>query len=191
VIATVPVRACTVCAKLFARRSTLHVVCSYPCTVKLNASKAREAKLAAAADRRATRAALEALKPRAKWLQEAQASFNGFIRARDAHLPCISCGKAAKGSGSWDAGHYLSRGARPELRFDEQNCHRQCVQCNQHLHGNLVLFRIGLLQRIGATAVARLEGPHPTRKYSVDELREIRGTYRAKARELKAQEAHQ
>ena len=42
--------------------------------------------------------------------------------------------------------------------------------------------------RIGATAVARLEGPHPTRKYSVDELREIRNTYRAKARALKQQQ---
>lgn len=184
----VPVAACKVCKHLFERRSTMHVVCSYHCTVKLAKAKERAVEAAAKAERRATRAQREALKPRSKWLSEAQAAFNGFIRARDelAGLPCVSCLRHHKGS--WDAGHYLTRGARPELRFDEQNCWRQCVPCNQHLHGNLVLYRLELLMRIGADAVARLEGPHPPQKYSVEQLREIRDTYRAKARHLKAQQ---
>lgn len=186
-IATVPVRACTVCKQLFERRSTMHVVCSYPCTVKLAAQKERQAKKAAATDRRQTRAQLEALKPRSKWLSEAQAAFNAYIRARDARQPCISCDKPANAPGSWDAGHYLTVGARPELRFNEDNCHRQCVKCNQHLHGNLVLYRIGLIARRGLAVVALLEGPHPLAKYCVDELREIRDTYRAKARALNKQ----
>jgi hypothetical protein len=188
VIATVPVRKCKVCPKLFERRSSLHVVCSYPCTVKLAKQKEREAEAAAKAERKATRAQLEALKPRSKWLSEAQAAFNGYIRMRDAHLPCISCQKPANGAGSWDAGHYLTVGARPELRFNEDNVHRQCVKCNQHLHGNLVLYRIGLVARRGQEVVALLEGPHPAAKYSVDELRVIRDTYRALARELKKQQ---
>lgn len=186
-IATVPVRQCKVCPKLFERRSSLHVVCSYACTVKLAKQKEREAEAAAKAERKATRAQLEALKPRSKWLSEAQAAFNGYIRMRDAHLPCISCQKPANGAGSWDAGHYLTVGARPELRFNEDNVHRQCVKCNQHLHGNLVLYRIGLTARRGPQVVALLEGPHPTAKYSVDDLREIRDTYRRKAKALKAE----
>jgi hypothetical protein len=52
------------------------------------------------------------------------------------------------------------------------------------LHGNLVLYRLGLIRRIGLEAVERLEGPHEPRKYSIDELREIRDTYRRRAREL-------
>lgn len=187
-IATVPVRACTVCKQLFERRSTMHVVCSYPCTVKLAKQKERDAKQAAAADRRRTRAQLEALKPRSKWLSEAQAAFNYYVRMRDAHLPCISCGKAANGTGSWDAGHYLTVGARPELRFNEDNVHRQCVKCNQHLHGNLVLYRLGLIERRGQEVVALLEGPHPSAKYTVDELRTIRDTYRRKAKDMKQQQ---
>jgi hypothetical protein len=43
-----------------------------------------------------------------------------------------------------------------------------------------VLYRAELIRRIGLAGVERLEGPHPTRKYTVDDLREIRDTYRAK-----------
>ncbi len=185
-IATVPVAKCRMCPKLFERRSTLHVVCSYPCTVKLTRAKERAAEEAAKAERRATRAQREALKPRSKWMSETQQAFNAWIRLRDAALPCVSCLRHHRGQ--YHAGHYLTVGARPELRFDEQNVHKQCSACNEHLHGNLVLYRLELIMRIGATAVARLEGPHPPQKYSVDELKTIRDTYRVKARELKAKQ---
>lgn len=181
VIAADPVAACKVCAKAFFRFRSTQAVCGPTCAAK----SVRLAKKTQAADRRADREKLIALKPRSKWLSEAQAAFNAFIRARDAHLPCISCGRMHEGS--WDAGHYLTRGARPELRFDEQNCHRQCVPCNQHLHGNLVLYRIELLRRIGEEGVARLEGPHEPQKYTIDQLREIRDSYRVATRELLAQ----
>lgn len=184
-IVTVPVAACKVCKHLFQRKSTLHVVCSYPCTVKLAKAKERAAEECAKAERRATRAQREALKPRSKWLAEAQQAFNAYIRLRDHALPCVSCLRHHRGQ--YHAGHYLTVGARPELRFDEQNVHKQCSPCNEHLHGNLVLYRLELGMRIGATAVARLEGPHPPQKYSVDELRGIRDTYRAKAKALQKQ----
>ena len=40
----------------------------------------------------------------------------------------------------------------------------------------------------GAEVVDWLEGPHPTRRYTQAELIEIKTTYAAKARELKAAE---
>ncbi len=134
------------------------------------------------ADRVATKAKLEAIKPRSKWLAEAQSAFNAWIRLRDQHLPCISCGRFHRGQ--WHAGHYLTVGARPELRFDEDNCHRQCQPCNTHLHGNLVLYRAELIVRRGIAVVERLEGPHPAAKWSVDDLRGIRDRYKAKAKLL-------
>lgn len=172
---------CRVCSQQFERRNSMHRVCSPGCAMKL----VRAAKKAEASDRKETKAKLEAIKPRAKWLAEAQQAFNAYIRLRDAALPCVSCLRHHRGQ--YHAGHYLTVGARPELRFDEQNVHKQCSACNEHLHGNLVLYRLELLMRIGATSVARLEGPHPPVKYSVDELRTIRDTYRAKARDLKRQ----
>lgn len=86
------------------------------------------------------------------WLRKkAQEIFNAFIRNRDAGLPCISCGNPNPNQ----AGHYYSAGHYPGLALDEDNVHRQCLQCNYHQHGNLIKYRNGLLKRIG---FERLEG---------------------------------
>ena len=137
----------------------------------------------------------EQLKSRADHLREAQAAVNEFIRLRDAHLPCISCDSTPNDNdlmtGSrWDAGHYRSVGACPGLRFEPLNIHRQCVKCNRNLSGNAVEYRIRLVLRIGAEKVDWLEGPHPARKYTVDEIKVIKAEYRAKTRELKLSLIH-
>ncbi|WP_258530002.1 recombination protein NinG [Pseudomonas aeruginosa] len=62
--------------------------------------------------------------------------------------------------GQYHAGHYRSVGSHPELRFDEDNVHKQCAPCNNHKSGDVVNYRINLVAKIGAAAVARLEGPH-------------------------------
>ena len=38
---------------------------------------------------------------------------------------------------------------------DERNIHKQCVVCNQHKSGNLVPYRVELINRIGQEAVGR------------------------------------
>jgi len=59
------------------------------------------------------------------------------------------------------------------------------MPCNTHLHGNLIHYRVNLIQKIGLAEVERLEGPQEPKKYSIDELKEIISTYRAKTKELK------
>ncbi|EHS1690350.1 recombination protein NinG, partial [Escherichia coli] len=86
-----------------------------------------------------------ALKPRSYWIKQAQQAVNAFIRERDRDLPCISCGTLT--SAQWDAGHYRTTAAAPQLRFDERNIHKQCVVCNQHKSGNLVPYRVELISR--------------------------------------------
>lgn len=169
---------CRVCQAAFIPFQPLQQVCGVPCARKMPAFSRKQAKAEAAADRKK----LEALKPRSHWLRAAQQAFNAYVRIRDAHLPCVSCLRVH--GGFYDAGHYLSVGARPELRFDEANVHKQCVPCNHNLHGNPILMRAELLRRIGSAEVERLEGPHPARKYTVDDLKAIRDTYRQKAKEL-------
>lgn len=119
---------------------------------------------------------------------EAQVEFNRYIRARDEELPCISCGKPPGDLSGLhagrDAGHYRSTGAASHLRFDERNCHAQCVHCNQYLAGNSVQYRISLLERIGPEAVASLEADNDPVKWTKDVLRQIKVAYRAKTREL-------
>lgn len=123
-----------------------------------------------------------ALKSRADWLNEAQVAVNKYVRLRDRGLPCVSCGTEWREN--FQAGHYLSRGARPELRFELANLAGQCPQCNLYLSGNLLSYRKGLIDRIGLERVEALEGPHPPAKWSVDELIAIRDEYRARAKQL-------
>lgn len=150
---------------------------------KAQRAEEKKARAAAKVERAETRRRKEVIKSRQEWAREAQAAFNAFIRARDEGLPCISCGRHHQGQ--WHAGHYLSVGARPELRFTEANVAKQCAPCNTHLSGNAVQFRRGLIERIGADMVEWLEGPHPARKWTVDQLRAIRDEYRALLKQLK------
>lgn len=158
----------------------VHIECVEAWTLAQAAKRGREeAKRVRAAekmDRADAKRRKEAVKSRSKWLAEAQTAFNSFIRARDAGQPCISCGRHHQGQ--YHAGHYLSVGARPELRFEEANVHKQCAPCNNHLSGNAVLFRRGLLEKLGLEIVEWLEGPHEPKKYTIAELIEIKSVYR-------------
>ena len=127
--------------------------------------------------------AKESIKSRSDWAAEAQQSFNAFIRERDKHLPCISCGRFH--NGQWHAGHYRTVGAHPELRYSELNCSKQCSVCNNHKHGNIVDYRINLSKKIGVDKLEWLEGNHEPKKYSIDELKEIKQYYKNKLKELK------
>lgn len=89
----------------------------------------------------------ERLKTHSQWLNDLQKVFNKAIRLRDINKPCISCnGPLGK---NFDAGHYFTVGAYPNLRFNEDNVHGQCVACNQHKHGNISEYAINLPIRIG------------------------------------------
>jgi hypothetical protein len=169
--------------------------CSPDCAVVLaRQAQEKQRKSIAQRNRREIKVRKEKLKSRAEHMREAQTEFNAFIRLRDAHLPCISCDSIATDEGlitgsRWDAGHYRSVGACPELRFEPFNVHRQCVRCNRNLSGNAVEYRIRLVNRIGAEKLAWLEGPHEARKYTISDLQEIKAQYRAKIKELKGRAA--
>jgi hypothetical protein len=68
------------------------------------------------------------------------------------------------------------------------NIHKQCQPCNTHLSGNLINYRIGLIAKIGLEAVEALEADQEIRKPSIDDLKSIRDTYRAKLKELKREQ---
>jgi len=122
------------------------------------------------------------LRTRREWIKLAQFAFNRYIRIRDDALPCVSCGRLHQGQ--WHAGHYLSTGARPELRFEPDNVHKQCQPCNTHLSGNIALYRAELCRRIGVARVEELEADQAPRKYTVDDLIEIESRYKRLAKEL-------
>ena len=165
------------------------VVCSLECAKSLAVSiRGKAEKQAAIKQRKSDRERKERLKSRSELAREAQQAFNQWVRLRDADKPCISCGRHHEGQ--YHAGHYLSVGARPELRYEPLNVWKQCSPCNTHLSGNAVLFRQALVREIGLDRVEWLDGPHPAKKYTADELRAIKAEYTAKARELKREAAN-
>lgn len=77
---------------------------------------------------------------------ECQMVFNAFIRNRDEDKPCISCGLPKQYK---QAGHYYPTQGYDGLRFDEFNCHGECVGCNCFDSGHLIAYGENLLNRIG------------------------------------------
>lgn len=174
-------RECAQCHSYFTPQRMGMRVCSPICASRLvraeNAVKKAEFK--------ARKAALKTIP---QLIKEAQIAFNAYIRLRDqiAGLRCISSGRVLDWSGNGvDAGHYRSTGAASHLRFNEDNCHAQSKHDNQHLAGNAVDYRIGLVRRIGLRNVVALECDNTPHKWTREELIEIKKTYAAKARELK------
>lgn len=156
---------------------------------KAERAEAKKARAAAKVERVETLRRKEAIKTIPDLIKEAQREFNAFIRARDAHQPCICCGHplgAVEVGGAFDCGHYRSTGSASHLRFDERNAHAQRKVCNRWGAGRAVDYRIGLVARIGLEAVEALESNNSPHKWTREELIQIRDTYRAKFKALKS-----
>ncbi|MGV8004303.1 recombination protein NinG [Photorhabdus temperata subsp. temperata] len=129
-----------------------------------------------------------AVKPLSYFRNQAQQAFNAFIRERDKYQPCISCGRFH--NGQYHAGHYLTIKAHPELRFDEDNVHKQCAPCNNHLSGNIINYKPCLIEKIGQERFNRLMSHHALPKWKRDDYEQIRDYYKEKLRSLSNDNLH-
>jgi hypothetical protein len=183
-------------------------VCSPACAMidaPRHEPKARKA--LADIERKDIKVRKEALKSRADHLKDAEKAVRDYRRNYELSIGsgCISCGDTQesilsaqgwKTGGAFDAGHFLGKGARPELRLVPTNIWLQCKSCNAGSSkfarkGETVsqAFRTGLIARIGLEAVEALEADHQPRKYTVEELKAVTAEYRAKTREMKKGQA--
>lgn len=176
---------CTACGEKYQPMNTLQKACSPSCAISLvEFTKRKEFK-------QKTRQMRQKLNDndRGYQLKRAQAAFNKFIRLRDRHEPCISCGRHHEGQ--YQAGHYKTVGAYPELRFEELNCHKQCAPCNNHKSGDIANYRVRLAEKIGVDKVEWLEGPHGARNWTIDDLKVITKHYNTESRKLERGEGHE
>jgi hypothetical protein len=173
---------CKSCGELFKPFSSLAKVCSMACSLDFVGKEKQ--KLSDKAHREKKKTFLENDKSFQR--SKAQKAFNEYIRLRDATLGCISCDKPSDWGGQWHAGHYKTVGARPDLRFNEDNCHKQCSVCNNFLSGNLAQYRIALLSKIGSPRVLMLDtdGESP-KKYMAKDYAYIHAEYSTKIKEMK------
>ena len=125
----------------------------------------------------------EGLKPKQDYEKELQVLFNTWIRNRDKDGTCISCGNKLKEK--HDAGHYYPAGSYKNIRYDLINVNSQCVKCNQHNHGNLTEYRLGLIKRYGIEEVEALDKRRLSpRKYTIPELQEMIIEYKLKLKQI-------
>jgi len=198
---------CPTCRVMFTPARDSQAVCGeIECAIAHGQSeKGREStrKALAQVERSEIKLRKEKLKSRSEFVQEAEKAVRDYRRTYELSIGsgCISCGEsqesilAAQGwktGGAFDAGHFLGKGARPELRMVPNNIWLQCKGCNAGSFkfarkGATVSegFRAGLIDRIGLEAVEALEADHEPRKYTIDDLKAITAEYRAKTRELK------
>ena len=166
-------RKCKQCGVVFTKTKPLQFVCSVSCAIDY--SKVQEQKKAEKKWKERKKAGLFKLKTYSQRLQEARKVFQEFIRIRDKHQPCISCGTTE--SSLWDGGHYLKAEVFSGLIFHDDNCHRQCRKCNHFESGNEAAYREGLIHRIGIDRVMALEAiknDNRIKKWTDEELEEIK-----------------
>ena len=170
-------RRCKECKTYMESPLPSQVVCSPQCAYqysKRQGEKKRKEKI---------KELKESVKTKSDYLKEVQVVFNQYIRLRDENKPCISCGKPL--IGKYDAGHFYSVGSSPSLRFNENNTFGQCVHCNQHLHGNLHMYRNGIQYRITDLELMELTmEAHKPKHYSIPELIELKAYYKQKIKDL-------
>jgi len=151
------------------------------------------------ADRARTREQKEQLKSVNKLTAEAEFHVRRYVRARDklTGVSCPSCDKSAleiekkqgwKTGGAWDAGHYRSKGAARQHRFNVLQIWRQCKSCNagdgKYRHKSETVskkYRETLVARIGIELVEKIENDNTVRKFSKEYLRRVRDIFRKRA----------
>ena len=180
------IKKCKTCKAPANIKIQMNHFCDFNCAI-VHAKKIQDKAKAEKAkrERQIHRERKEAVKTRSEWLRQAQTVFNQYIRLRDEKNPCISCGRPNDGTHQRHASHYKSRGASPELAFNELNCHASCSQCNNFLSGNLVPYRVALIDKIGLDKVEWLEGPHQPTKLTIGQIKDLIAEYKAKVKALK------
>jgi len=109
-----------------------------------------------------------------------------YIKERDKGKPCVSCGQ------SWNkdhqAGHWKKAELYSSLKYNEFNIHNQCKGCNLYNDGNVQKYSDRIHLRITRKQKADLEKLAENKsfhKWDRQELKEIRGYYKEKLKQLK------
>ena len=172
------------CGKEYAQYTTLQNCCIDCLAGKVAKNRIRADKSALQLQKRELRAAKQAIRPLKYYADMAQVAFNAFIRARDGKI-CISCGTQNPNI-QYCAGHFRTRKAASQLRYNEDNVHVQCNNfCNSKNSGNIAAYRPALIAKIGQERHDALINNCEVKRWTKDELLGIAKVYKEKLRELK------
>ena len=123
------------------------------------------------------------------YVADMDAVFQFYVRLRDA-MPggmcrCISCGNIVPFE-KIQGGHYRSR-MHMATRWNEDNCHGECMSCNLQLRNgdHLIDYRKNLIRKIGNAKVEWLDTAYKQqRKWSDFEIKVLIKQYGRKVMDL-------
>ena len=159
-------KVCTICKGEFIPSSTTARVCSPTCAIEYNRQKdRRKAHRQAKNERLITNYQKKQLMTRAQWFSRLQKLVNQYVtKVRDVGKPCCTCGTTST-SIKYDAGHCFTVAARPDIRFNLKNIHKQCsVKCNQHGSGMRAEYKVFIAENYGDCELEGLELKNPDLK---------------------------
>lgn len=123
---------------------------------------------------------------RGQIVKKLDSAYSQYIRVKDAvggDATCVTCG-VTKHWKELQNGHFYTRG-RYATRWDDDNCHVQCMRCNVMLKGNYIAYTKYMINRYGMDFVDELEIKSlTTYKISTVELVEKIELYKQKVTEL-------
>jgi hypothetical protein len=123
--------------------------------------------------------------------KEVREVFSKYIRLRDClrttgtleYCNCITCSRLIAFKEA-QAGHFVDCRHSPTL-FDETNVHAQCARCNVYLDGEILKYRREIIRLYGEGYDVQLEEKAiETKKFTRDELLDLKELYAQKIREL-------
>ena len=86
------------------------------------------------------------------------------MRYRDRNEPCCTCGTTNPNI-KYDAGHFHTKKARPDIRFELKNIHKQCSQnCNVYGSGRRNEYEKFIAKKYGQNQVDKLARVGPSLK---------------------------
>lgn len=113
-------------------------------------------------------------------------AFSQYIRLREAvdgEAICVTCGLKLPWK-QLQCGHYETRGDFP-TRWDETNCHPQCVACNVFRKGNYTVYARYMINRYGTEKLEELAKKAKSGvKIPTPEIRDMIEIYRKKVLDL-------
>lgn len=118
---------------------------------------------------------------RSQLVKKLDSIFSQYIRQKESvggMGRCVTCGDT-KPWQQQQNGHFYTRGRYP-TRWDESNCHIQCVACNVFKKGNYIAYTMYMIDRYGREYVDNLEiKSKSTVKITSVELQEMIEKYKS------------
>jgi hypothetical protein len=171
---------CKFCKKEFTQFNSTISVCGYQCAIewgKLHPKKTSIKRV----NSQLKSEAKEKLETYSQKVNKVKVIFQKWIRERDKNEPCISCGTLT--ANEWHASHFKKAETYSGVIFNEINVWRSCKKCNVFLNGNELNYRERLVKKIGLDQVIALEdlaNETRTKKWTIEELQQIKNKYKTK-----------